>query len=362
MLTRKYYHHIAGLKGISCIFIMIGHFIQIYKNAQSFQLSSPMFDAILSSKFSFLISAEYWLYLFIIISGYLVAKSKINTIKDVVIKSITRFFRFALPILFAYLVIYLIYILLGFHNCETINLFKCDWYQSYYLDQYSIKDVLIGPINVLFLGDCVLNAPYWVLRLMFFTSILIYILKYLYMRFSKKNENICFTLMVIITILSTFVSPVITTCLLGMLISICEDTELVKKSYFVFWFLVITMLLYVASPIYISSIFFGSLIIFAPKVKLINDFLSSKFIGFLEKISWGVYSFHWALMCSAGAIFIIALQSKLSLFTSYILACILVVFITLIVSIIYNYTFERLSSFLLSKIDICVKQIFHKRF
>ena len=66
--------YINGMKGIACLFIMISHFLGIYKYAQEFSPKFPILDIILNSPISFLVNETYWLYLFFVVSGYLVAK------------------------------------------------------------------------------------------------------------------------------------------------------------------------------------------------------------------------------------------------------------------------------------------------
>lgn len=358
MESKKYYSYITGLKGIACIFIMIGHFLGIYKYSQQFLPGIPLLDTIFNSRVSFLLNEGYWLYLFFFLSGYLVSKSQVKTVADVVTKSVSRFFRLAFPVLFSYLLIYLIYCLFGFHNGQTASLFRCDWFQSYYAEQYSIMHVLRSPIDVLFYGNPILNGPYWVLRDMLIASILIYILKYFYLLLSKKNEAISYSVLVIATFATETVSPIITACLIGMLISICEDVEgILSKPYFSFWAIIIAMSQYYFTDTFVFNVFFVLLILFIPKVRLFDRILSSKPVVFLGNISWGIYSFHWPLICSIGALLIINLQPQTGLLNAFLLACISVAFITLVISVVFYHTFERLSSYLSTTIAACLKKI-----
>ena len=58
---------IDGIKGIACLFIMIGHFTGIYKYSQEFTPNIVYIDIINNSKFSFIIDELFWLYLFFVI-------------------------------------------------------------------------------------------------------------------------------------------------------------------------------------------------------------------------------------------------------------------------------------------------------
>jgi len=356
MQTRK--HYITGLKGISCVFIMLGHFLGIYKYAEQFLPASSLLDTIYSSRLAFFVNEAFWLYLFFYLSGYLIAKSQVKSIKDVVVKSITRFFRFAFPILFSCLVIYLLYISFGFHNTSTSSLFSCSWFQSYYVGQYSIIDVLRSPIDVLFKGNCALNGPYWVLKDMFFASLFIYILTFIHNILSAKRPAISFALLVAVALASISYSNIVFACLLGMLISLCEDAaEFCKKPFYAIGILLVSLSQYLISDSNVFNIFFVLLIILTPGSRPLDAFLSAKPFRFLGDVSWGIYSFHWPLICSAGSLLIIALQPKTGLLASYAIACAVVGILTLVISIIFRFTFERLSACLTSAIDSLLKRI-----
>jgi peptidoglycan/LPS O-acetylase OafA/YrhL len=351
--VENYKYYISGLKGVACLFIMIGHYLGIYKYAQSFTPPNSIIDIINESPFSFLINEGWWLYLFFVISGYLVAKSTVITVKDFVMKSINRFFRFAFPVLFSYFVIYIIYRICGFHTFETVNLFQCDWYQNFYLGSYSIKDIIMGPFDVLIKGNAKFNGPYWVLNKMFVSSIIIYILKYCYEKLSKtKYETLISSILIIVTFAMIYVSPIITACLIGMLISLYESNRMENKTYFAFWTIVITLILYVLPKSIISTFFFGSLIIFVPKIKWLDNIFSSKPCLFLGKISWGIYSFHWPIICSIGALSIIKYNSILGLRKAYAISFLFVLVFAIIMATVFYYTFDKLATYLTKKLDI----------
>ena len=104
----NYKYYIDGLKGVACFFIMIGHFLGIYKYSENFPEDIVALNRLLTSKFSFLLNEGWWLYLFFVVSGYLVGKSTVRTIKDLLVRCVKRILRFVLPISFSYFIIYII--------------------------------------------------------------------------------------------------------------------------------------------------------------------------------------------------------------------------------------------------------------
>ena len=134
----KQYNNITVLKGIACVELMIGHFMGIIKYTDEKIFNNP-FCVFLEKDF-ILFNEFLWLPLFFIASGFLLAHSNVKTLRDLMEKSIFRFIRLGLPVLFSSLIVWLIYITIGFKNGETAMLFANDWYQSAYQSQDHVED------------------------------------------------------------------------------------------------------------------------------------------------------------------------------------------------------------------------------
>ena len=117
--------------------------------------------------------ASFWLYLFFVISGYLLARSDIRSIKELFVKSVSRFLRLALPILFASLIIGVLYSIWGFKTEAIQERINNPWLGSFYKQEFSFLDFLKAPVDVLVRGNSGVNQPYWVLRDMMFASVFI---------------------------------------------------------------------------------------------------------------------------------------------------------------------------------------------
>lgn len=298
--------------------------------------------------------------MFFVISGYLIAKARIESIRDVVYRVTNRFFRFAFPILFAYLVIFTVYLTIGFHTAETKPLFQCDWYQSYYHGQYTFTDVIFGPIMVI-LGKPVLNAPYWVLKNMFISSIAIYGLKYGLTRLFAQRDELAFSIMMGLLFASLAVSHIITACLIGMVISLYGDNKrIISSPVFAVWSMIVCMAIYFLPSNAAASIFFSSLVLLIPRVEWIDRLLCSKAFQFLGRISWGIYSFHWPLICSLGAMIIVKYSSQIGLSNAYLAACILTGIATIVLSTLFFHTFEKLASYYTLRVSQFFQRIIYR--
>ena len=349
--------YIDGLKGAACIMIFaVGHWKMIYTWAESFN-SIPWIEAILSSPFSFILNADFWFNMFLVISGYLVAKSDIKNIKEVIVKCITRFFRLAFPILFVCFIIYLLYLVCGFYNSATVKLFRCDWFQSFYHNSYSLKDVLYSPYKILIISDKDMNPPYWVLKKMFISSLMIYFFKYLIYKLMPKHERACFACLIVLTMLLPCFHSFIIACLAGMFVELFEHEEITSKPYFALWMLSIFALLYWLPPVLLHLFVLGALILYMPRIKWLERICSSRPLTFLGDLSWGIYSFHWPLACSVGALAMIKLSGSMGLTKAYGVSFLIVLALTFIISIIYHHTFEKLASYITMKINVFLKKL-----
>lgn len=348
----KYKEHISGLKGFACIMVMIGHFIGLYKYAEEFPVKIAIVDVFLNSKLDFILDETYWVNLFFIISGYLVAMSRIEDGRSLFKKCIKRFLRLGMPILGACLFIWIIQESAGFYTEETNIFFTNTWIQEQYPHKFSIVDVLLSPFNVLILNNVEMNSPYWVLRDMFISSLMIYILTWLKNKLREKRLVIVL-LAIIFFVIGLVTSRVICAVLIGMfLLWIQEDyKEIIKEKWIPYFLMFITMSLYFISREYLSFIFFGILIIFIPKTKLINSILTSKIGVFFGKISFGIYSFHWPIFCSIGMMVVLEMTKEVGLIGACLLAIGVSILITVVLSVVFYITIERVVSILLRRIE-----------
>lgn len=343
---RRWYGHLNGLKGMACLLVMLGHYVGIYQYAGASFPSIPLIDT-LSRISDSLFDEGYWLYLFFVVSGYLAAQSSVGTPKDLLLKAVNRFLRLALPVLFSCLLIFLLSRLPGFHAQETATLFQSPWYQGAYTQPVSLKDALLSPFAVLLLGDARLNAPYWVLRSMLAASILIYLLGLVYERLrAAGHESAGFSVLMLVTVLSCSVDPVITACLAGAALARSEKGDIHKTPAFALWMILLVRAVYLIPLVVRPVLFFSALVLLIPRVPLLNRIFSSRAFQFLGKISWGIYSFHWPLTCSVGALCLLGFSGRLGLKAAYGFTFPVVLLATLLLSLGFYYSFERFSFFL----------------
>lgn len=341
MQTRQYKTYISSLKGFACFFVMIGHYAGLVKYSQDLSESFSVFVFLEKFRLDFLYDESFWLQLFFVASGYLLAMSSIRNIRGFMVKSLTRFLRLALPILIANCIIIGIYFLIGFKNSETNILFQNEWFQNAYSTDLDFFLLLKSPIDTLLLSKCYFNSTYWVLRDMFLASMVIY--AFLYVK-DKINKDV-FSMLVYSTvlILSLLFSKIIFVCLLGVGLALCEDIvhKFISQRISI-CILIGSFLSYILLPSkYTTILFFLCLIILVPQINFINRFLNLKFFDDIGKISFGIYVFHWPIICSVGAKILLVLSDVMGLGGALAIAVLVSVTLSLGLAVLFNKTAEK---------------------
>ena len=341
MQTRQYKPYISSLKGFACFFVMIGHYAGLIKYSHALSERFSVFVFLDKIRLDFIYDESFWLQLFFVASGYLLAMSSIRNIRGVMVKSLTRFLRLALPILIANCIILCIYFLIGFKNSETSVLFLNEWFQNAYSTDLNLFLLLKSPIDTLLLSNCYFNSTYWVLRDMFFASLVIY--AFLYVKDKINKDVLSMLIYSAVLILSLLFSKIIFVCLLGVGLALYEDiVHKFTNQRISICILIGSFLLYILLPnTYTTILVFLCLILLVPQINFINRFLNLKFFDYVGKISFGIYVFHWPIICSVGAKILLALSDIMGLGGALSIAVLVSVTLSLGLAVLFNKTAEK---------------------
>ncbi len=353
---RVYKKHLNGLKGMACCFVMLFHYFNTYQSAQWFPVSSRVLDAVIGSRVAFLCWASFWLYLFFVISGYLLAGTRITRLWDVAVKSVGRFLRLALPIFFAALIIYVLFRAFGFHTQEIEPLFSNNWIGKFYTSDYPFVRYLRAPIDVLILGISSVNRPYWPLREMLIASVVIYALIYIKAMLGERKGIFALVLFAALLVSYHF-SDVVFTCLWGAALAWLEEGALTRSQLFPVLVIAMALIAYVEGSFMLEVLFFSALTVFVPRSRLLNGFFSSRSMSFLGDISFGVYSFHWPVYCSVGLSVLLRLGNETNLLAVFAMAAGISVCMTIILAYLYHISLEKLSGTAVKKLTALLQKL-----
>jgi len=363
MSDRKYY--LDGLKGVLCYFIMLGHFWHIYFGIEGESpLHHSFFDAILSLPLAdYIFTATFWLYAFLVISGYLVSFSKIGHWRDLISKSVKRFLRLFLPILGASFFIYVIQAVVGFHVMETKEYFTNTWFQQYYAADMSLIEMVIDAVRAMFVPACAFNSPFGVISDMFRASLIIYLCKYVDHLAKRKTHILPWLSLFIAVLIDT---QIVLACMCGFMLGYYADflKRLAKRLPLlaVLTIGVLSCVFIVNRKGFLPEIFDGVLLyillycfmmIWIDRLPIIQRILSSRVFLLAGKTSFGVYALHWPIICSVGALCLIkGIQQSLDGRIIYISSLLICTVCTIVLSILYHLTVEKYAMKLVKRIPL----------
>ena len=360
---KKRMYHIDGIKGLMCFLIMIGHFWSIYRNVVAGSvLQSNFFDMV---KGTFvdkrLLSATFWLYAFLVISGFLLSNTKVRELKELVMKTIKRFLRLFLPILGACAFVFLIQEVIGFATADTKAYFDNSYIRSFYSATLSLQDIVPQSLRAMFEAGCSFNAPFWVITELFISSILIYVCNYVDDAYQKKTHLLPWIFLVIAIFADAHVTIA---CMAGYLVGYYKEEihELSEKKHVCF---VVMVALYACvNGLYKANtfpkifddkivfiVFYCCMLVLLNRSEFWQNIFSKKIFLEMGKISFGVYALHWPIICSVGLkVLLWGLDQKWKVVYIFAFSFLVSLVCTVVLSIIYRFTVEKLSDVIIKKI------------
>ena len=336
--------YIDGMKGLACLFVFLGHFTGIYKYAEKATAIDSWFTQMLTKgPLSFFTAESFWLYLFFVLSGYLLAMSTPpRKCSEFLKKSIKRALRFAIPILGAAVFTFLIQCTVGFYNFKIQDTISNTWLTHLYGTQLNLRDIIEEPFRVLLRGSSKFNSPFWCLRDMLLASAMIYAVGW-----ACKTEKIKgFVLGALILLGAIGNRGVIVACLVGSM------TGFLKQQFKTLKVPKVVAVCGVLSPIaafFTENLFamdaaFALCLLSVPIVPQVKYFFEANFVKKTGSVSFGIYALHWPVINSTGLGILYVLDKTISPAPRMLLSLAGVLLVTSILAILFKVTVERLTS------------------
>lgn len=182
---------IDGIKGIACVGIFYHHFLLRYAPESYYGESAgnSAFCIYLSeSPLGFLINGNFWVFLFLLISGYVVCRRVVNTkYEEIPVFAVSRYLKLAMPIFICETFYYVFYKL------------KIGGGGQLFTEEDQIHSFLIVPenafIKVLFFGDTTFAGAFWMMNIIFIGGLFVIAISAV----GKKNKRLLMWIFMIVS-------------------------------------------------------------------------------------------------------------------------------------------------------------------
>lgn len=336
--------YIDGMKGLACLFVLLGHFTGIYKYAENATAIDSWFTRMLTKgPLSFFTAESFWLYLFFVLSGYLLTMSTPpRKCSEFLKKCLKRVLRLAIPIMGATVFTFVIQCTIGFYNFKIQDTVSNTWLTHLYGTLLTLRDIIEEPFRVLLLGSSKFNSPFWCLRDMLLASVIIYAVGW-----ACKTAKIKGSVLGVLILLGTIVNRgVIVACLVGSM------TGFLKQQFKTLKVPKVVAVCGVFSPIFafftenlfVMDAAFALCILSVPIVPQVKSFFEANFVKKIGSVSFGIYALHWPVINSIGLGILYALGKTIRPAPLMLLSLAGVLLVTSILAVLFKATVERLTS------------------
>lgn len=219
----KRLYWLDGIKGLSCFFIFLHHFMlecfpaTVYGTKETSKLFG--IDTFLStSPLGFFINGNFFVFLFILISGYVITYQTINMdVSKIGIFSFKRYLKLSIPLIFYCVIVTILYkfgINKDFFGCN-ITLFQ------------ALKN---GLFSILFLGSSSFSGPFWMLKYIMLGGLFLSLLSATVHSKTEKSNKTLYMAIFFFFVCFVCKQYYFSTCLLGGIL--CLITNYYEYSLF----------------------------------------------------------------------------------------------------------------------------------
>lgn len=362
-----------SIRGLACIAVVFSHLILtffplLHNNIQAdLQKMSAIENAIYHSPFNFWYSGSAAVYIFFVLSGYILSYailSKKDLNKKLISMSLKRFPRLAIPALFSCVIAWLIF----FVEVDMSN--ASVWIAHYGKDSYNFLDALYqGTIGAFVFGSAPLNWVLWTMQIELFGSFILFLLLYFY----SKNIKIFYILSIILPAPMIIVSPQFCIGIYSFIVGIylylygsklpvyLTTPSLIIGLYlagvhnFSYSYTFFTEI-FGLKTYTLLNVFAGPLIVFGILMNSkISNYLDKKPLVYLGKLSFSIYLLHLIIIYVIGIpIFNFLIDLGIYSVYSAILSSILIIFSTILFSHFYSNYIDALSIKVGNKIELLI--------
>lgn len=333
-------NYLHGLRGIAAFIVVIGHYLLAFypefirASFDLHQIADPLLKIMIYSPLRFFWSAELSVYIFFVLSAY-VLSYKFFKYKDksiIISSAVRRYLRLTIPILFTIFISWLIMVLHLYHNKEVGEITGSIFLMSgwdFTPNFYTMLKQGIWDVYFNFNNQTSYNIVLWTMKIELFGSFMIFFIMYFFGNWSRRY--ILYGILVMSLFGSNYVAFIY-----GVMISDLHYSKYYQKllnkkvaiMLMVFGFIFCTYNRFAITTGVRSVMMLGAffMILSLTKLRAMQSMLEKNVFVFLGNISFSLYLIHYLVL---GSFSCILYQSMFMLGLSHHLN----VFITTIVSI-----------------------------
>ncbi|MDY6306384.1 MAG: acyltransferase family protein [Oribacterium sp.] len=171
------------LKLLFCLIIFSTHYMGAFWLLCDPRPSHVLLNHLLTPPFTLLFDSSLTLYGFFLISGMLASRKKITSGRALLQASVLRYFRFLIPFFFINTLCFALYYTGAFRTTAVAATLNNQWVASYYNHAPTISEYLRATL----LLDGALDGPLWMMKYLFFGTVLVYVYSFLRDRFFSST-------------------------------------------------------------------------------------------------------------------------------------------------------------------------------
>lgn len=315
----------------------------IYKYAENATVIDSWFTHVLTKgPLSFFTAESFWLYLFFILSGYLLTVSPPRKCSEFLKKCLKRALRFAFPIVGTAVFVFIIQNTIGFYTFKIQDTIQNSWLTHSYGTRLTLIDIIEEPFRVLLLGSSKFNSPFWCLRDMLLASLLIYAVGWI----SRTRETKGCVLGILILFAAIINRGVIIACLVGSVAGLLKSQAVFPKvpKVVAVCGLFSPIVAFFMGNTFVMDVAFALCLLSVPLIPQVKAALETNFVKKIGGISFGIYALHWPIINSVGLEILYAWEKALNPAILMLLSLSGVFIATLLLAILFKVTVERLTS------------------
>ena len=267
----------------------------------------------------------------------------------------------------------MIYLTAGFHDDSLLNFFDSSFLSNRYNYQLVFIDIFIQPRLSLICNSYKLGDPFWMIYSLFYGVVGIYVYKYLNKNVIKTatGRALCFAVItfagwlvmdflflgvmlglalnILITekhVIPDTANVVLNIMAAGSALALCGFHD--SAYYFIMRFIPLPAFLAPNSSYKCLYVFF--LLYVLSKMPKVQKFFENRIFLSLYRLSFGIYSLHWPVMCSVGSLVMLYMLGRYSFGVSLLTFGIAVTASTLVLSAAYHFTGEKTAAILTDKL------------